>query len=99
MTLFWKGAAALGLAIAAIGVGAVPAQAQYYGGHGYRDGWRGDRGAHDRRWHDRRHWDNRRHWRHGRHHHARPHYRGYRPRCWTEWRRGYYGDRRVRVCR
>jgi hypothetical protein len=33
MNILWKGAAALGLAITAMGVGAGPAQAQYYGGY------------------------------------------------------------------
>lgn len=99
MKLFWKGAAALGLSIAAMGATAAPAQAQYYR-DGYRE-WRGDR-HHDRRWDDRRHWrgdrgywrDNRRGWRDNRS------YR-YRQRCWTEWRYDYYRDRdvRVRICR
>ena len=38
MTLFWKGAAALSLAIASLGAAATPAQAQYHGGYGWRDG-------------------------------------------------------------
>jgi hypothetical protein len=91
MTLFWKGAAALSLAVAGLGAAAVPAQAQYYGGYGsnYRDGWRGDRGD---RWDNRRGWrDNRRGWR------GHQSYRGHRQRCWTEWRYSHYRDRRVRV--
>src|SRR3546814_8107589 len=67
------------------------AQAQYYGGYGYRDGYRGDRWD-DRRWDDRRwddrRWDGRRDWRHD----DRRYWRGdrrswrghYRQRCWTE---------------
>ena len=100
MTILWKGAAALGLAIAALGATAAPAQVQYYG-YGGRDGyreWRGDRDW-DRRWDNRRHWrgDDRRYWRGDRRHH----YRHYRQRCWTEWRYDYYRDRdvRVRICR
>lgn len=99
MNILWKGAAALSLAITALGATAAPAQAQYYG-DGYRDGyrdWRGDRDG-DRRWDNRRHWrDDRRHWRGDRRHY----YRGYRQRCWTEWRYDYYRDRdvRVRICR
>lgn len=99
MNILWKGAAALGLAITALGATVAPAQAQYYGDRyrdGYRD-WRGDRDG-DRRWDNRRHWrDDRRHWRGDRRHY----YRGYRQRCWTEWRYDYYRDRdvRVRICR
>ncbi|WP_257540001.1 hypothetical protein [Sphingobium sp. CFD-1] len=90
MTLLWKGAAALGLAIASLGATSVPAQAR---DHSYRDGWRGDR---DHRWNDRRHWrGDRRDWRRDRHYRAN--WRGYRQRCWTEWRYSYYADRRVRV--
>ncbi|WP_150291215.1 hypothetical protein [Sphingobium estronivorans] len=89
MNILWKGAAALGLAITAMGIGAAPAQAQYYGG--YRDGYRGG----DHRWDDRRGWrdDDRRHWRGD-----RRYWRGhYRQRCWTEWRYSHYRDRRVKV--
>lgn len=96
MTLFWKGAVMLGLAVAAVAAPAVPAQAQYYGGPVYRDGWRGDGG----RWHNRRYRDDRRHWRHWRH--SRSHYRPYRRHCWTEWRRSPYRHHhlvRVRICR
>lgn len=100
MNLFWKGAAALSLAITGLGAAAVPAQAQYYSGNG----WRGDR---DRHWDrgDRRRWDDRRHWRGGRDWRGhRGYYRSnyrYRPRCWTEWRYDHYRDRdvRVRICR
>ncbi|KKW93162.1 MULTISPECIES: hypothetical protein [Sphingobium] len=98
MNILWKGAAALGLAITAMGVSAAPAQAQYYGGgYGYRDGYRGDwdRRYDDRRWDDRRGWrdDDRRHWRGD-----RRSWRGhYRQRCWTEWRYNHYRDRRVKV--
>jgi hypothetical protein len=102
MKLFWKGAAALTLAITGLGAAAVPAQAQHYGGQG----WRGDRG-HDRRWNDHRRddrrWNNRRgdrrDWR-GYHGYNRPGYRN-RARCWTQWRYDHYRDRnvRVRVCR
>lgn len=103
MNIVWKGAAALGLAITALGATAAPAQAQYYGygdNYGSRDGyreWRGDRDG-DRRWDNRRHWrGDRGAWRGDRRHH----YRGYRQRCWTEWRYDYYRDRdvRVRICR
>lgn len=100
MNMFWKGAAALSLAITGLGAAAAPAQAQYYGGHG----WRGDRDRHwdNRRW-DNRRWDDRRHWRGGRDWRGyRGYYRSsYRPRCWTEWRYDYYRDRdvRVRICR
>lgn len=104
MNILWKGAAALGLAITAMGVSAAPAQAQYYGGYdyGYRDGYRGDR-YDDRRWDDRRDWrdgdrrywrGDRRHWRGDRHGYWRGHYR---QRCWTEWRYDYYRDRRVKI--
>lgn len=102
MTFFWKGAAALSLAVTTI-LAAAPAQAQY---HGDRH-WRGDRDHRwdNRRWDDRR-WDNRRHWRgdrrdwRGHRGYYRPAYR-YRTRCWTEWRYDYYRDRdvRVRICR
>lgn len=98
MNIFMKGAAAVGLTIAALGATAAPAQAQYRGGHyGYSDrDWRGGDRHWDRR--DGRHWrgEYRRHWRDGR----RNHYR-YRQRCWTEWRYDYYRDRdvRVRICR
>jgi len=101
MNILWKGAAALGLAITAMGVGAAPAQAQYYGGYdyGYRDGYRGDR-YDDRRWDDRR-WDGRRDWRYDDRRHWRSdrrYWRGHdRQRCWTEWRYNYYRDRRVKV--
>ena len=94
MNILWKGAAALGLAITAMGVGAGSAQAQYYGGYGYRDGYHGDRWD-DRRWDGRRDWrdDDRRHWRGD-----RRYWRGhYRQRCWTEWRYNHYRDRRVKV--
>jgi len=99
MNIFWKGAAAVSLAIAGMAA-AAPAQAQHHGG--YRDGWRGDRdrGWDNRRWdgrRDGRRWDGRRHWRGD-----RGYYRAaYRPRCWTQWRYDYYRDRnvRVRVCR
>lgn len=99
MTLFWKSAAALTLTIAGLGATAIPAQAQYHGS-GYRDGWRGDRGDH--RWNDRRRddrrWDDRRGWRGDRrYYNGRDHYRGYRQRCWNEWRYDRYRDRRVRV--
>lgn len=101
MTILWKGAAALGLAITALGATAAPAQAQYYGyGSGYNE-WRGDRDD-DRRWDNRRHWrDDRRHWRGAWRGDRRHYYRGYRQRCWTEWRYDYYRDRdvRVRICR
>ncbi|WP_340264818.1 hypothetical protein [Sphingobium mellinum] len=100
MNILWKGAAALGLTITALGAAAVPAQAQYYGyGDGYRGEWRGHRDwdrDRDGRW-DRRRWhdDDRRYWRDG-----RDNYR-YRQRCWTEWRYDYYRDRdvRIRICR
>ncbi|MEC3909920.1 hypothetical protein U5A82_05370 [Sphingobium sp. CR2-8] len=98
MNLFWKGAAALSLAVTGLGAMAVPAQAQYYG-----SGWRGDR--HDR-WdrRDHRRWDDRRHWRGDRRDWRGPrgHYRqAYRTRCWNEWRYDHYRDRdvRVRICR
>lgn len=99
MNIFWKGAAAVSLAIAGMAA-AAPAQAQHHGG--YREGWRGDRdrGWDNRRWdgrRDGRRWDGRRHWRGD-----RGYYRAaYRPRCWTQWRYDYYRDRnvRVRVCR
>lgn len=96
MKLFWKGAAVLSLAIAGIGATAVPAQAQYHGGNG----WRGDRDRHfdrrgdHRRW-DNRRWNDRRRWR-GDRRDWRGH-RGYRTRCWNEWRYDRYRDRRVRV--
>ena len=65
MTLFWKGAAALSLAIAGLGAAATPAQAQYHGGYGWRDGrevrW-DNRRWDGRRW-DGRRGDGRRHWR------------------------------------
>lgn len=98
MNILWKGAAALGLAITAMGVSAAPAQAQYYGG--YDNGYRGDR-YDDRRWDDRR-WDDRRDWRDGDRRDWRDHRRGYwrghyRQRCWTEWRYNHYRDRRVKV--
>ncbi|MEA3541195.1 MAG: hypothetical protein U9R77_03620 [Pseudomonadota bacterium] len=102
MTLFWKGAAALSLAIAGLGAAATPAQAQYHGGYGWRDGrevrW-DNRRWDDRRWDNGRRWDGRRHWR-GQRDYYRPHYR-YRPRCWTEWRydRWRHRDVRVRICR
>lgn len=86
MTLFWKSAAALGLAIASIGATAAPAEAQSWRG---RDGWRGDHGS---RWDHGRRWDNRREWRGHRGYRG-----GYRQRCWTEWRYSHYRDRRVRV--
>ncbi|KEQ53080.1 hypothetical protein [Sphingobium chlorophenolicum] len=92
MNILWKGAAVLGLTVAAMG--AAPAQAQYYGGYGYRDGYRGDR-YDDRRWDGRRDWrhDDRRDWRGD-----RRYWRGhYRQRCWTEWRYNHYRDRRVKV--
>lgn len=92
MKILWKGVAALGISVAALGAMAAPAQAQYYR-DGYRE-WRGDRNW-DRRWDNRRHWRNDRgYWRDGRN------YR-YRQRCWTEWRYDYYRDRdvRVRICR
>lgn len=96
MNLFWKGAAAIGLVMTAMGA-AAPAQAQVYRyDRDYRD-YRGHRDW-DRRWDGRRDWrDDRRHWRHDR----RAHYRHYRQRCWTEWRYDYYRDRnvRVRICR
>lgn len=107
MNLFWKGAAALSLAITGLGAAAVPAQAQYYGGNG----WRGDRDRHwdrgdRRRWDNGRRWDDRRHWRGDRRDWRGPrgHYRSnvrYRTRCWTEWRYDHYRDRdvRVRICR
>ncbi|KQM98688.1 hypothetical protein ASE85_12670 [Sphingobium sp. Leaf26] len=106
MKLFWKGAAALSLAITGLGAAAMPAQAQYYGGNG----WRGDRDRHWDRRGDHRRWDNRRgddrrHWRGNRGWRGdRGYYRsnaGYRTRCWTEWRYDYYRDRnvRVRICR
>lgn len=86
MTLFWKSVAALGLATATLGVTAVPAQAR---DHSHRDGWRGDRDR-DHRWNDRRNWrDHRRY--------DRPYARGYRQRCWIEWRRSPYTHRRIRV--
>lgn len=95
MNLFWKGAAALTLTVAGIGAAAVPAQAQYHGGYGWRDGRDGrwDRRGDHRRWNDRRHWRGDRHWRGPRH--------AYRQRCWTQWRYDYYRHRdvRVRVCR
>lgn len=100
MNIFWKGAAALTLAVTGIGAAAVPAQAQYYGGNG----WRGDR---DGRWNNGRRWDDRRHWRGDRRDwRGNRGWRGngryaYRQRCWTEWRYDYYRDRdvRVRICR
>lgn len=98
MNILWKGAAVLGLTFTALGAATVPAQAQYY----RYDGWGGDREWRhrdgDHRWEHRRHWrDDRRHWRGDRRHY----YRGYRQRCWTEWRYDYYRDRdvRVRICR
>ncbi len=86
MNLIWKGAAALGLTAASLGMAAAPAQAQYH-----RDGWRGQdyRG-------DYRRWDRSRHWRGDRGYH-RTNWRSHRPRCWTEWRYDHYRDRRVRV--
>ncbi|MEC3951269.1 hypothetical protein [Sphingobium sp. HWE2-09] len=104
MNIFWKGAAALSLALTGLGAAAVPAQAQYYGGQhwrGDRDGrWDNRRGP-DRRW-DNRRWDDRRHWRGDRRHWRgdRGHYRN-RPRCWNEWRYDRYRHRdvRVRICR
>ncbi len=103
MNLFWKGAAALSLAITGLGAAAAPAQAQYYGG----SGWRGDRdGRWDNRRYDNRRWDDRRHWRgdrrdwRGQRGHYRAAYR-YRTRCWNEWRYDHYRNRdvRVRICR
>lgn len=92
MNILWKGAAALGLAVTAMGVSATPAQAQYYGGRGYYDGYRGDR-YYDRRWDNRRDWRDHRRWRDD-----RRSWRGhYRQRCWTEWRYNHYRDRRIRV--
>ncbi len=98
MNIFWKGVAALSLAVAGLSVTA-PAQAQYYG---HRDGWRSDRGDHGR-WNRERRWDNRRHWRGddrrrwNQRYGYRDNWRGYRQRCWTEWRYSRYEDRRVRV--
>jgi len=100
MRILWKGAAVLGLALASLGVTSAPASAQ----HRYDErGWRGDRGGEWRGDRDRR-WDNRRHWRGDRRHWNKrsSHWRGsgYRQRCWTEWQRGYRGERvRVRYCR
>lgn len=101
MNLFWKGAAALSLAIAGLGAAAVPAQAQYYSGQG----WRGDR-VDDRRWNNNRRWDGRRQWRgnrrdwRGHRGYNRPGYRQ-RARCWNEWRYDRHRGRRVsvRICR
>lgn len=93
MNIFWKGAAALSLAITAMGVSAAPAQAQYYR-DGYRSDYRGDwNGRRDYR-NDRRDWrSDRRHWRDD-----RRGWRGHgRQRCWTEWRYNHYRDRRVKV--
>ncbi|BBD99936.1 hypothetical protein SAMIE_1034370 [Sphingobium amiense] len=101
MNIFWKGAAAITLAVAGLGAAAVPAQAQYYGG-GWRDGrdarWDGRRDH--RRWDDRRDWRHDRGWRGNRHGWRNNRY-AYRQRCWTEWRYDYYRDRdvRVRICR
>lgn len=97
MNILWRGAAALSLAIAGLGAVA-PAQAQHYGRDGWRDG-RDYRGDH-RRWDNDRRWDGRRHWRDDRRYH-RSHHRGYRQRCWNEWRYDHYRDRRVkvRICR
>lgn len=102
MTMIWKAAAALSLAVAGLGAAATPAQAQYHHA-GWRDGrdhrW-DNRRWDNRRWNDRRHWrGDRRDWRrHGGYY--RSHYR-YRPRCWTEWRydRWRHRDVRVRICR
>jgi hypothetical protein len=94
MAIFWKGAAALALAVTGLGAAAVPAQAQYHGS-GWRDGrearWDGRRDH--RRWDDRRHWRHDRGWRGSRY--------AYRQRCWTEWRYDRYRHRdvRVRICR
>lgn len=94
MNIVWKGAAMVSLAIAGISA-AAPAQAQYYGG------WRGDRDyrSDHRRWDNNRRWDDRRHWRGDRRDWRGN--RGYRQRCWTEWRYDRYRDRdvRVRICR
>ncbi len=99
MTLFWKGGAVLGLAMAAFTMTAAPAQAQHYRDRGYgwdgpRDGWRGDYRRGDRRYHrDRRDWR-------GHRRHYRTAYR-HRARCWSEWRYDRYRHRdvRVRICR
>lgn len=102
MKMLWKGVTTA-LIAAAVMLGAVPAQAQYYGDR-YRDGYRSER--HYDGWNRGRYyrgdgWNrgryyrgenrDRRHWR-ARHH---------RERCWTEWRYSrYYGERvRVRRCR
>ena len=98
MKLVWKAAALASLAIAGISA-AAPAQAQNYGG------WRGDRDyrrdyrSDHRRWDNNRRWDDRRHWRGDRRDWRGN--RGYRQRCWTEWRYDRYRDRdvRVRICR
>ncbi|MDI1294592.1 MAG: hypothetical protein PSY12_01660 [bacterium] len=102
MTMFWKGAAMLSLALTGLGVTAAPAQAQYYGDNGYR----GDHRRWDDRRGDHRRWDDRRSWRGDRHYaRGRPHYRaawrGGGQRCWSEWRYNPYRDRnvRVRICR
>lgn len=98
------------LATAAGAVTAAPAEARDGWGHGggYRDhgrgggwdrggwrgdggwrggggGWRGDGGWRGGGW-DRGGWRAGGGW-------------GYRPRCWSEWRDGYYGPRLVRFCR
>lgn len=91
MNIMWKGAVALSVAIASLGVAVVPAQAQYYAGD--RDGWRGADHRGDWRRDDRR-WDDRRHWRGYRGGYHRP---AYRQRCWNEWRYNRYYDQRVRV--
>lgn len=103
MKLIWKGAAALGLAVAGMSA-AAPAQAQDYRyDRGYRE-WRGGRDW-DRRWDGRRDWrDDRGYWRGDRRHwrqDRRAYYRHHRQRCWTEWRYNPYRDRnvRVRICR
>lgn len=100
MTIFWKGAAALSLAITGMTMTAAPAQAHdrdYRAGwrDGHRDNWRGYR---DYRSH--RDWRrDRRDWR--RHHAYRNQWRDYRRHCWTEWRYSPYSHRdiRVRICR
>lgn len=104
MTTFWKGVAALSLAVTGLGAAATPVQAQYHNGQGWRsdrDGRWDNRRWDNRRWDDRRHWrGDRRDWRGNRGGYHRSAYR-YRTRCWNQWRYDYYRDRNVlvRICR
>lgn len=95
MNILWKGAVALSLAIASLGVAVVPAQARDHRESNWRgDDRRGDWRHDDRRWDDRRHWNNKRHWRGDRDGYNR---QAYRQRCWNEWTYSPYSHRRVRV--